>query len=62
LRDLRRTRRVPWEWRAMSLGSFEKHSAERSLENARLIYAAAICALASLPLVLSVTLILMWGA
>lgn len=46
----------------MSFGSFEKHSAERSLESARILYAAAICALATLPLVLSVALIVMWGA
>jgi hypothetical protein len=50
------------EWRAMSYGSFEKNSAERSLESARILYAAAICALAMLPLALSVALIVIWGA
>jgi hypothetical protein len=46
----------------MSYGSFEKNSAERSLESARIVYAAGLCALASLPLVLTVALMVVWGA
>jgi hypothetical protein len=46
----------------MSYGSFGKNSGERSLESARIVYAAGVCAVASLPLVLSVALVVMWGA
>lgn len=44
----------------MSLGSFSKN--EQSLESARIAYAAAACAVASLPFVLTIALVVMWGA
>ncbi len=46
----------------MSLGSFSKNSHEQSLESARIAYAAAVCAVASLPFVLTIALVVMWGA
>jgi hypothetical protein len=46
----------------MSFGRFGKNSREQSLESARIAYAAGVCAVASLPLVFSVALVVMWGA
>ncbi len=35
---------------------------EQSLESSRIIYAGAVCALAALPLLLTVALTMIWGA
>jgi hypothetical protein len=48
----------------MSFGNFSKNASvsEQTLESSRILYASAICAIAALPLLLTVVLTVLWGA
>jgi hypothetical protein len=49
----------------MSFGNFGGNTSattEQELESSRILYAGAICAIAALPLLLTVGLMVLWGA
>jgi hypothetical protein len=48
----------------MFFGNFGKNpsASEQVLESSRILYASAICAIAALPLLLTIALTVLWGA